>query len=267
VVSYRGVHVEVPAAWPVVDGMHAGLCGSPFPAAPVVFTGPDDNPAPDCPAPRPDLPARDGAWLAPGAPTPDARRAAGRNEPPRDRPGSPARPDPDPHLIQVWYRHVAIEIGAGPDPQVARRILGSVGYTRGTPDTPSAGHCARAGGPARMPAPVRLTRRMVIDHGDITLNPPLPSSRPVMPAAAAWRQARITSPFDRYRLLLARYSDRFPARPGPGGTLVPLDRDVLAWVIYSQPRTPIPGCGLWGLTPFNALTSQPASSDSWSPGP
>ncbi len=44
VVSYHGVHVQAPAAWPVVDGMHAGSCGSPFPAAPTVFIGPDDNP-------------------------------------------------------------------------------------------------------------------------------------------------------------------------------------------------------------------------------
>jgi hypothetical protein len=108
---------------------------------------------------------------------------------------------------------------------------------------------------------------MVIEQGDVTLDRSLPSDRPVMPAAAAWQQARITSPFDRYRLLLVRYSARFPARHGPGGTYVPVDRGVLAWVIYSQPCTAIPGCSLWGLDSFNALTGQGISSDAWSPGP
>ena len=172
-----------------------------------------------------------------------------------------ARPGWGRRLIPVWYRHVAIEIGIGPDPEIARRILGSVGYASGTPDTRGAGACARAGGPARRPAPARLTRRMVIEQGDVTLSRPLPSDRPVMPAAAAWQQARITSPFDRHRLLLVRYPARFPARPGPGGAFVPLDRNVPARVIYSQPRTAIPGCGLWGLDSFNAPTGQGISSD------
>lgn len=148
VVSYRGVRLEAPAAWLVVDGMHAGSCGSPFPVAPTVFIGPDDNPAPECPS-RTDLPARDGVWLAPGARPPGARPVASS----RLVTVLEARPGSDRHLIQVWYRHVAIEIGIGPDPEVARRILGSVGYARGTPDTRDIGDCARAGGAARMPAP------------------------------------------------------------------------------------------------------------------
>jgi hypothetical protein len=48
---------------------------------------------------------------------------------------------------------------------------------------------------------------------------------------------------------------------------VPLDRNVLTWVTYSLPRTAIPGCGLWGLDSFNALTGQGISSDAWAPGP
>src|SRR5262245_55356240 len=32
IVSYQGVHVEVPASWPVVDGMHTQFCGGPFTA-------------------------------------------------------------------------------------------------------------------------------------------------------------------------------------------------------------------------------------------
>jgi hypothetical protein len=263
VVSYHGVHVEVPVAWPVVDGMHADSCDGPFPAAPTVFTGPDDNPPVACPAPATDLPGSDGVWLAPGARPPGAQpvTTSAHVTVLQSRPGWGR------HLIQVWYRHVTIEIGIGPDPHVARTILGSIGYAPRAPDTRSTGHCARARGPAPRPAAARLTRRMVIELGDVTLNRPLASDRPVMPAAAAWQQARSTSPFDRYRLLLVRYSSRFPARPGPGGTYVPVDRGVLAWVIYSWPRTPIPGCGGWGLDSFNALTDQGISSDAWSPGP
>jgi hypothetical protein len=263
VVSYHGVHVEVPAAWPVVDGMHAGSCGIPFPAIPEVLLGPDENPPLACPAPAKDVPARDGVWLAPGTAPPGARPVTKS----RHVTVLEARPGWDRHLIQVWYRHVAIEIGIGRDPRIAARILGSAGYTRGTPDTRDTGDCEQAAGPPRMPTPARLARRLLIEQGDTTLNPPLPSDRPVMSATAAWQQARITSPFDRYQLLLVRYSSKFPARPGPGGTYIPLDRHVLAWVIYGQPRTPIPGCFLWSLDSFNALTGHGISSDAWSPGP
>ena len=99
-------------------------------------------------------------------------------------------------MIEVWYRHVVIEIGIGPDPRFARRILGSVGYTRGQPDTHDTGDCARASGRLRMPVPTRLARRLVIELGDTTLSPPRPSDQPAMPASSAWQQASVTSPFD-----------------------------------------------------------------------
>jgi hypothetical protein len=124
VVRYHGVQVEAPVTWPVVDGMHAGSCGSPFPAAPTVFTGPDDNPPLACPAPATDLPGSDGVWLAPGARPPGSRPVTTS----RHVTVLEARSGWDRHLIQVWYRHVSIEIGIGPDPQIARKILDSVGY-------------------------------------------------------------------------------------------------------------------------------------------
>jgi len=247
--------------------MHAGACFEPFPAAPAVLIGPDNNPPLACPSPAPaaaaDSPARDGVWLGPGPRPPGARPVMQS----RHVTVLQARPGWDRRVIQAWYRHVFIEIGIGPDPRTARRILASVGYTRGLPDTRDTGDCARAAGPVAMPEPARLARRLVIEQGNITLHPPRPSDRAVMTAGAAWRQASITWPYDRYKLLLVRYSAKFPARPGPDGSYVPMDRHLLAWAIYSRPRTPIPGCGLWGLDSFNALTSQGISSDSWSPGP
>ena len=80
-------------------------------------------------------------------------------------------------------------------------------------------------------------------------------------AGLAGRRPR--RPFTRYQLLLARYSAKLPARPGANGTLIPQDRHVLAWVIYGQPRTPIPGCGGWSLVAFNARTSRGIGFSGW----
>jgi hypothetical protein len=266
-VSYHGVHVEVPSAWPVLDGMHISLCSGPFPSTPTVFLGPNYNGAIGCPAAI-RLPALDGVWLSPGTQPQGAREITSS----RHVTVLEARPGWDRHVVQVWYRHVSIEIGIGRNPRIAHRILASVGYSRGQPDTRDTGDCARTAGMPAMPAPARLARRLVIEQGDITLNPPLPSDQPAMTAAAAWQQAEgnrasMIAPFLRYRLLLVRYSSKYPASPGPNGTYVPMDRDVLAWVVYSQPRTPIAGCGGWGLDSFNALTGGGISSDGWSPGP
>jgi len=114
-----------------------------------------------------------------------------------------------------------------------------------------------------MPPPRRLTGRLVLDHSDVTLAPPRRRDRAAMSAAQAWRDAGPNSPFQRYRLLLARYSAKFPARPNANGTLIPEDRGILALVVYGQPRTPIPGCGGWSLDAFNARTSRGIVFSGW----
>ena len=258
VVSYRGVHVRVPASWPVVDGMHTAFCGSSFPAAATAFAGPNLNGAPSCPMWRPG-PPRDGVWLQPGSPPPGARPvtiSAGivvreQRHSTRD------------HIRYLWYHRVQVEIGIGPDRGTAAAILRSLGYAPGEPDSRAAGTCARSRHALWMPRPRRLARRLVLDHGDVILAPPRPRDRAAMSAAQAWHDARPGSPFTRYRLLLARYSARLPARPGAGGTLVPQDRHILAWVIYGQPRTPIPGCGGWSLDAYNARTSRGIVVSGW----
>ena len=258
IVSYRGVHVRVPASWPVVDGMHTAFCGSPFPAAATAFTGPNLNGPPGCPMPRPG-PPRDGVWLAPGSPPPGAR-------PVTIRPGIVVREQRHStrdHIRYLWYHRVQVEIGIGADPRTAAAIVRSAGYTAGEPDSRAAGTCARSHHAGSMPRPRRLARRLVLDHGDVTLNPLRPGDRAVMSAAQAWRDAVPGSPFVRYRLLLVRYSAKFPARPGADGTLVPEDRHILAWVIYGEPRTPIPGCGGWSLAAFNASTSRGIAVNGW----
>ena len=245
--------------------MHTGLCGNPLPATPTVFAGPNDNGPLPCPYMSVAmLGHRDGVWLQPGTAAPGARRA-------RLRTGAavrligPGRAGP---FWQVWLRRVSILIGVGRDPGLARAVLGSIGYRAGLPDTPAAGACARSANPGAMPEPRRLRHRAVVDQGSVTLAPPRPGDRPVMTAATAWAvsgQNMTREPFERYRLLLARYTDNNPA--DMAGTM-PLDsHDVLAWVIYAAPRTPIGGCGLWGLDVLDASTGQELTNGSWSPGP
>ena len=167
VVSYRGVHVTVPASWPVVDGMHTAFCGSPFPATATAFTGPNLNGPPSCPMPRP-WPPRNGVWLLPGSPPPGAR-------PVRIGPGTVVRQQRHStrdHVRYLWYHRVQVVIGIGADPATAAAIVRSVGYTPGQPDSRAAGACARFGEAQAMPMPRRLARPLVLDHGDITLSPP-----------------------------------------------------------------------------------------------
>lgn len=270
IVSYHGVHVEVPALWPVVDGMHTAFCGGPFGTTPTAFVGPQDDGAPSCPAPYPGRtpPARDGIWLQPGDPPPGATRLTTASGRVVDEEGPD--PSPAPAIESIWYHHVLLEVGIGPDPGVAQAIVDSIGFTPGGPDTPSAGVCARSPDPGTMPAPDRLRRRLVLGNKDtdFTLDPPEPSDQATMPAAQAWKESGPKEWFERYRLILARYSSEFPARLGPDGSVTPIYRNELAWVVYSAPTSPaITGCGGWGVVAFDAHSGQRIGDAGFSPGP
>ncbi len=267
-VSYEGVHVEVPAGWPVVDGMHTGFCEGPFPDTPTAFVGPQQNGAPSCPAPLPDgsSTGRDGVWLQPGDPPPGATpmTTSSGQRVLEESAGS------DDHYMLLWYHQVMIQIGIGPDPSTAQAIFESIGFTPGTPDTPAAGVCQRSADPDVMPTPERLVEPLVLDGGNITLNPPISSDRAVMSAAQAWSRSGPKESFERYRIILTRYSANFPARQSPDGSLTPLNRDELAWVVYSVPySSTIAGCGDWGVTVFDAASGQGQEliSSGYSPGP
>jgi len=261
VVSYHGVHVRVPARWPVIDAMHAPLCGDPFPATPTVFIGAHGYvaPAPQCPYIAPRGPGDDGAWLQTGSPPPGARRVvlAGGTVVAEERGPVGAWAD---RVVQLWFHGVLVEVGIGPDRVVATEILRSLAYTPGTPDSKVADVCPRSRTPVRMPTPQRLDRRLVVELGDITMTPPRRSDQPVVPAAQAWRESGTKSLFERYRLLLVRYSSKYPAPPGY--------HEVLAWVVYSSPfSTAVAGCGGWGVHGFDARTGNAMADDAWSPGP
>ena len=78
-----------------------------------------------------------------------------------------------------------------------------------------------------------------------------------MGAAQVWQQSGAKWNFETYRIILTRYSSKFPADVNGDGSLTPRDHDELDWVISSVPRSPqIAGCGSWGLDVVSAVTGK-----------
>jgi hypothetical protein len=118
-----------------------------------------------------------------------------------------------------------------------------------------------------MPPPERLARRLVLNRGNFTFDPPEASDEAVMSAVRAWRESGPQQSFEHYRLILTRYSARLPAVIGPHGSFIPTTSDELAWVVLSAPNTPITGCGLWGVEAFDAGSGKEIGSSGYAPGP
>lgn len=265
-VSYHDVRVEVPRAWPVVDGIHTGFCRGPFRQRPTAFVGPQDEGAPSCPLPigtKP--PAYDGVWLQVGYPPPGTKKMTT----PSGQVVFRGNPDLSEYPVKVlWFHHVSLEIGRGPDLNIAQEIVDSIRFTPGAPDTSATGVCVRSPHPNVMPSPERVARRLVLDRGTIVLDPPKRSDSAVMFPAQAWKESEPAASYERYRVVLSRYSAKFPALDGPDGSLIPLEYNILAWVVYSSPRSPtIAGCGGWGVEAFDATTGGQITSDGYAPGP
>jgi hypothetical protein len=167
----------------------------------------------------------------------------------------------------AWYHGVEITIGVGPNRAVAAAIFNSIGYTPGLPDTPAIGVCGRNPDPQQMPTPERLAKALRLEHGNVVLAPPAPADKPTVDPASVWKDSGSNEWFETYRLILARYTSLFPARPGPQGH-VPENQNVLAWIVYSSPVSPtIEGCGMWGADVTNARTGAAIGSIGWAPGP
>jgi hypothetical protein len=265
-VSYHGVHVEVPASWPVVDGMHTLMCDSPFPRTPTAFVGPQLNAPSACAAPLPRSAVRHyGVWLH-SAPRPTVVNA---NLIPSSSGGSIAEEglNWDAAVNVYWYRGVEVDIGFGPDPSVGDAILRSIAYTPHLRDSPRAQACSMSPNPNATPTAERVNKPLVLEQGQVTLDPPMPSDRAATTAAAIWTKALAKQPFESHRLLLTRYSAKFPAKQNPNGSFTPVNQNVLSWVEYSAPLTQIPGCGTWGVEVFDATSGTQIISSSWSPGP
>ncbi len=266
VVSYHGVQVVVPVSWPTVDGMHSGICDGPFPATPTAFLGPQLQVGASCVFNGPP-PHRDGVWLLAGPkPTKDVapfRTPSGQ----RLLQAQPA-PSGSATLNWFWYHGVTVEIGIGPDPKVGTAILDSVRFAPHAPDTPAAAKCSLSQNPLAMPAPERLPMSMTLNGGGVTLEPPPASAQPIVSAAKVWNETSVKYSFERPSLLLALYSAKLPARVDANGSLVPVNQDVLSWVVYSVPRSQnLPGCGEWGVDVWDATTGQHVITRGWSPGP
>ncbi len=252
-VSYRGVRIDVPASWPVVDGNHAGACGSPF-SHPTVYVG-ETHFVPSCPAP--DLesvgPRVNGLWLVPGGrstpagatvkiPSGQALKLRGTSQ-------------FNDAVVQVWYHGVSLSLGVGRSGATARAVLDSIRYKAGAPDTPVGSACPA--GQTTMPTPERLATRQRFEGGTYTLLPPARSDKPTMSAARVWKDHGPPQPGERDRLVLARFSARLPARRNADGTFTPIDRNILAWVVITTPTaTPAGPCGGHGLLVYNARSGQ-----------
>lgn len=262
-VTFGGVQVAVPAAWPVVDGMHTGFCAGPFADGPTAFVGPQDNLPPSCPSPSATAleARRDGVWLHP-ATVPDAastfvRNAAGTEL--RQLAGSTPWP-----IRSYFLAGIEVDVGQGPN---ATTLFDSIRYVNGIADSPAQRVCARNRDADRMPTPERLAARLVLDNGEVTLAPPRRSDVAREAPAEVWATGRPRPNYLRYRLILTRFSSKYPANPGPNG-YEPVNRDVLAWVVYSVPvSAEIPGCGMWGLDVVNATTGASIIESRWAPGP
>jgi hypothetical protein len=267
VVVYQGVHVDVPSSWPVVDGMHTGICEGPFTATPTAYVGPQGEEGLACPAPVQGAgspPARQGVWLQPGLPPRGAKTLT--------TPSGQVLLDDNPGYSEFpidffWLQHVSIEVGMGLDRSTTDEIVDSIGVSPGVRNTWAAGTCARSSHPGTMPPPERLARRLVLNRGNFTFDPPEASDEAVMSAVRAWRESGPQQSFEHYRLILTRYSARLPAVIGPHGSFIPTTSDELAWVVLSAPNTPITGCGLWGVEAFDAGSGKEIGSSGYAPGP
>lgn len=129
--GYHGVGMEVPAAWPVIDGAHDGG-GDPFLSSPpAAFLGPSYAMASSGGGVRGnEPPPADGLWATPQSsppPGPPTTLADGETVYVTPGNGQPSE--------QVWLHQFSVDIGIGPEPSVARSIEQSLfgNYSAQTP--------------------------------------------------------------------------------------------------------------------------------------
>jgi hypothetical protein len=245
--------------------MHTQFCGGPFTTSPTAFVGPNANSAPSCPAPNPQMRRAPGVgtWLHPSSGPVLGRRVIT----PAGVALAAYAGSVNPPMSIYWLRNVEIDIGSGTDPAVARAIFASIHYAPSTPDTPAALACERQPHPERMPKPERLATTLRLLRGQITLEPPQPRDHTTVTPGALWKRLGPKSNFEKYQIILARYSSLYPQQPGPNG-YVPSNEKVLTWVVYSTPLSPhLAGCGGWALDAFDASDGKDVAAQAWAPGP
>ena len=272
-VSYDGVQIEVPTSWPVVGGNLAPDCDPVWPAAPTVFVGSQPEGGAGCSAragassPYDHL---DGVWLRPatdGMQPPEEASGGTTYTLPSGQQVEESVPGPVGPGSDLLFHQVWLQLGARTPASLASGVLDSLTYVASAPDTAVFAACTTK--PATIPAPTRLDHQMILNQGNVILDPPSPDDQPAVSATVATKTVMIGQMTTQgEELLLARYSSKLPATQEPNGSLKPMEQHVLAWVLYSYPLSPtVTRCGLWGVNAYNALTGAGVTSSGWAPGP
>ena len=269
-VTYRGVQIVVPTAWPVLAGSKAPVCNGKWPTVATVYVGPQNDgagcgggPAVGTPSGRLDgvaLQASNGPVTGTVTVTLPSGQQAQETPPVSEGPGA-----------TLLFHGIWVQIGADTPTVTARNVLASLAYQPAAPDTAVVDACTTIPASDVMPTPIRLNHRMVLDRSDYVLDPLHATDQPSVPASVIWSAAKPspgTQTADSEQLLLTLLTAKFPATLQPDGHTVPDDQNLLAWVIYSAPlNTSVPNCGEWGINVFNAKTGAQLISSGWTPGP
>ncbi|MDE3206270.1 MAG: hypothetical protein KGQ66_18840 [Acidobacteriota bacterium] len=258
-VGLNGIQVAVPAAWPVLGGNNTPICDGSWPANPTVYLGVQPEASISCAA-QPNTPAPrqfNGVWLQPQTAATPGLSAYQLPSGQEVQETTPYSAGPGTNLL---FHGVWVFVGQATSAAQAQSILASLAYHPNKPDTSASLSCATNPAYNQMPAPQRLTHQMIIEYGNITLDPPHPGDRASVPASIAWNgpQGSLEDlPTNTYQLFLARYSAKFPATVQPNGSTVPEEQSVLAWVLYATPLTSTNHtCGSPAVSAYDAHTGQ-----------
>jgi hypothetical protein len=260
VVTFSGVELTVPTAWPVIDGAHAHhSCSSTFAGqADKVFLGVSYQGVPSCPASFGAPPPVDGVWMQPGGSKPS-------DETPTTLPDGQAvylSTNSRSASVTVWYHRVSIQIGIGPDPAVERTILNSIAFAPTAPDSAVLGRCpAPQPSPPLMPVPARVTTSLTLGDGSAHIQPEPSNIRPRVSASAVWTSlfqifgaGGFAGPL-RWSIAFGSYSAQTPAHINADGTTTPEYQDTPTWLIQGEGiKTAYGPCGITVLAPYNANT-------------
>jgi hypothetical protein len=167
-------------------------------------------------------------------------------------------------VVTVWYHHVLIQIGIGPNPAVEGAILDSIAFSPTLPDTAVLGRCPTAEpSPPTMPAPTRLTAPLAPDDGNAQMQPEPPTVQPRVSAASVWAglfhhfgASAFPGPLQ-WSIVFGSYSAHTPATINPDGSTTPDFQRVPTWLIRGAGiMTPFGSCGKTVLAPYNADTGR-----------
>jgi hypothetical protein len=115
--------------------------------------------------------------------------------------------------------------------------------------------------PPTMPVPSRLTAPLVLDSGNVHMQPEPPDVRPKANATAAWTSlfhnwgtGGFAGPLQ-WSIVFGSYSAETPAQINPDGSTTSWYRGVPTWLIHGEGAPTAYGpCGMTVIAPYNAAT-------------